>query len=184
MIVAFSGYARSGKDTAAAVLVEEGGWTRLAFADILRKCVLALDPWVYPNNINTDDPMLMSEVIKKWGWDGYKGSFYSDDVRRLLQRMGTEVGRNILGDDIWVDATLRDCREGVNYVITDCRFPNEALAVKEINGRVFRITMPGLGPVNDHPSETSLDDWKFDGTIMNIQGRKEDFKEKVRRLFL
>lgn len=186
MILAFSGYARSGKDTAASVLVEEGGWKRLAFADVLRECVLALNPFVLSNDsvVPQDwDAQHLQNVINVWGWDGYKKSPFSDDIRRLLQRMGTEVGRNILGENIWVDATLNKMEEGQNYVITDCRFPNEAKAVEDRGGRVMRINRLGVGPINDHPSETSLDDWKFFGIITNHDD-EETFKQKIRRLYL
>lgn len=182
-LVAFSGYARSGKDTAAAVLVEEGGWERLAFADVLRDCLEALDPQVKSQTFGDYRHMALSTVLYEWGWDKYKESPYSDDIRRLLQRLGTEVGRNILGENIWVDATLAKMEPGKRYVITDCRFPNEAQAVVKNNGQVFRIKRKGYGPINNHPSETSLDDWNFLGLINN-DTTLEEFKDKVRRTFL
>ncbi len=55
-----------------------------------------------------------------------------------------------------------------NWVITDVRFPNEAQAIKEKGGYVIRIDRPGVKPINDHPSETSLDTWKFDYKIDNV----------------
>jgi hypothetical protein len=44
-LVAFSGYARSGKDTAADALLPLG-FQRVAFADKLRECLYALNPTV------------------------------------------------------------------------------------------------------------------------------------------
>jgi hypothetical protein len=52
-------------------------------------------------------------------------------------------------------------------VFTDTRFTNEADAIRERNGKVFRISRPGYGPVNNHPSETALDTYKFQAHILN-----------------
>lgn len=172
MLVAFSGYARSGKDEAAKALVELG-FRRVAFADKLRDFLLALDPIVAPYEVR------VSEVIRMHGWDGYKGTSYGPEVRQLLQRLGTECGRDLLYENVWVDAALKDVTPESNFVVTDCRFPNEAAAVKSRGGKIYRIVRPGVGPANDHPSETSLDDYTFDGILIN-DGTLDEFHQKVR----
>ena len=54
-----------------------------------------------------------------------------------------------------------------NWIITDTRFPNEAQAIKDRGGIIIRIDRPGVKPINNHPSEIGLDDWKFDYKIAN-----------------
>lgn len=179
MIIGLSGYARSGKDEAAKALVE-AGFIRLAFADKLREVLYALDP-IVDNNSNSHGPITVSKVIDAVGWDGYKETEYGPEIRRLIQRLGTEAGRNTLWDSIWVDATMRQIEPGKRYVITDCRFPNEAQAVKDAGGDVWRIQRDGVGPANDHPSEISLDDWDFDGVVAN-NGTIEEYHRKIRAL--
>jgi hypothetical protein len=66
-----------------------------------------------------------------------------------------------------------------NWILTDCRFPNEAQAVKERGGMIIRINRPGITAVNAHPSETSLDDYDFDAVIDN-DGTIEDLYNKVK----
>jgi hypothetical protein len=88
-------------------------------------------------------------------------------VRRLLQVFGTEVGRKLIADDIWVTSTLSQLDPDGKYVITDCRFPNEAAAIKELGGTMIRIIRHGYQPVNAHVSETSLDDYPFDYVLWN-----------------
>jgi hypothetical protein len=87
-------------------------------------------------------------------------------VRDMLQKLGTDAIRDGLHPDAWVNALMADYR-WQNWVITDCRFPNEAKAVRDNGGVVIRIERPGVGPVNSHPSETALDNWDFDYKIMN-----------------
>lgn len=178
MLIAISGYARAGKDTVADRLCDVHGWERLAFADLLRECAKALNPIVGQvlvelpmlgtdkvEYLETDGLVTYQESLERYGYDKSKELY--PEFRGILQRLGTDVGRRLLDDNIWVDATLAKCEEGKNYVFTDARFPNEATAISGRGGRVVRVERPGVGPANDHPSETSLDDWPFDAVYQN-----------------
>lgn len=183
-VIALSGYARSGKDEAAKVLVEEYGFTRVAFADKLRDVLYALNPIIIADPIPLRETGLpptstVQVVINEYGWNGYKETRWSKEIRRLLQRLGTEAGRQTLYDSIWVDAALTGHDDDARLVITDTRFENEAQAVKDAKGEVWRISRRGVGPVNNHSSETSLDFWNFDMIIQNDK-TLEEFKERVR----
>lgn len=179
MIVGLSGYARSGKDEAAKVLVEEFGFRRVAFADKLREFLYALNPIVAMKH---DGWVYVQDVIDVYTWDGYKETEYGPEIRRLLQRLGTEAGRQVMWDSIWIDAALTGYSEDARIVVTDCRFPNEAQAIKSRGGKVWRITREGVGPANSHASETSLDDWRFDAWLDN-NGTLEEYREVIRNGF-
>jgi hypothetical protein len=184
VIIGLSGYARSGKDEAA-VALQQIGFKRVAFADKLREVLYQLDPLIAPTPekyfVEAKNPVRLKEVIDDYGWGTYKETRYATEIRRLLQRLGTEAGRQTLWDSIWVDAAFAGLAPEDNVVVTDCRFPNEAEAVKERDGEVWRITRAGVGPANSHASETSLDDWDFDVSIMN-DGSLEDYHGLVREL--
>lgn len=179
-IIGLSGYARSGKDEAARVLVEEFGFIRVAFADKLRDFLYALNPIVDYLDSNGDivGPRKVQSIIDDVGWDGYKNTHYRDEIRRLLQRLGTEAGRETLWDSVWIDAALTGLPEDARVVITDARFENEAQAVTDRGGQMWRITRDGVGPINDHPSETSLDDWNFDKQVRN-SGSLLDYRDNI-----
>lgn len=202
-LVGLSGYARSGKDEAAKVLVDEYGFKRIAFADKLRDFLYALNPIVKHinakvqlktpggiKNLMLDDKtpstitlgVRLRDVIDRYGWDGYKETPYSQEIRELLQRLGTEAGRQTLWDSIWIDAALHDLDPNGNYVVTDVRFPNEAEAITQRGGRLVRIIRDGVGPANSHASETSLDDYPFIHGLRN-DGSLEDFRENVKVYF-
>lgn len=182
MIIGLSGYARSGKDEAAKIMVKEFGFTRVAFADKLRECLYELNPIVSDKHDFTlagryEKYVKVQDVIDKYGWDGYKNTPFTHEIRRLLQRLGTEAGRNTLGENIWVDAALNVDHE--NIVVTDTRFPNEAKAIVDRGGEIWRVTRWGVTKANDHPSETSLDDWPFDKIVIN-DGDLETYQMKIR----
>jgi hypothetical protein len=117
-------------------------------------------------------------------------------VRDFLQKLGTDGLRDGLHENTWVNALMADYvprheqwTEGSldihkygllpNWIITDCRFPNEAKAVRERDGVIIRINRPGVTAVNAHPSETALDDYDFDDVIVN-DGSIQDLYEKVK----
>ena len=175
-VIGLSGYARAGKDSVAKMLVEYHGFTAVAYADLLRSCVEALNPILGVDNY--ERVWRYQDALHSFGYEGAKESFVGDEFRGVLQRMGTEVGRKKLGDNIWVEATMNSLVPGGRYVITDCRFPNEAQAVLDKAGYVVRVNRPGYGPANAHPSETSLDDWLFDWYIPN-DGTLEQLSDRV-----
>lgn len=164
MIIGLSGYAQSGKNATAELLVEKEGFRQIAFADGLRRCVEALDPIVDYIGIS---PLRYNEAMARYGYETAKAEF--PEFRGVLQRMGTEVGRNLLGENVWVELTFATIRSEpeANWVITDCRFPNEFDAIKANGGRVLRVTRPGHEACNDHVSEHALDGHSFDGYIDN-----------------
>jgi len=170
MIIGLNGYAQSGKDEAARALVEQG-FERRAFADILRRVAYATDPYV----VWKGDVERISAVVDDVGWDTAKTE--SMDIRRLLQRLGTEGGRAILGENVWVEATLGDAGDE-DIVVTDVRFSNEADYIKKCGGVVVNITRPGVGPVNGHISDNAMENYPFDEYLRN-DGSVEDLHAMI-----
>ena len=102
-------------------------------------------------------------------------------VRDFLQKLGTDAIRDGLHENTWVNATLVDYTTESDWIITDTRFPNEAEAIKKAGGIIIRVERPGVKPVNPHPSETSLDKWKFDHVINN-DGSLTDLTKKIKKV--
>ena len=177
MIIGLSGKAGSGKDTVANILVEEFGYKRVAFGDKIKECLLALDPIVTWNYYESgyEDSTRLSELVAEVGWDKTK---QDPEVRRLLQRMGTEVGREILGEWVWIGAAYRNFSVKNKVVITDVRFENEAGTIRVFHGEVWRIERD-IPAINNHASETELDGWEFDRVIQN-DGTLEELAIRVR----
>jgi hypothetical protein len=126
---------------------------------------------------NCDEPVVRLSGEVGRGWDSAKRD---PEVRRLLQRMGTEAGRNIHGEDCWIRIAKRKVDEAPgNVVITDVRFANEAQAIRSWGGKVIRIERPNVGPVNGHASEALA--FEPDAVIEN-SGTIEELHDQVREL--
>jgi len=93
-----------------------------------------------------------------------------------MQLFGTEFGRKMLGDDIWLRvantmldgvAAAPEYQDFIGVVITDVRFENEADWILGHGGHVIRVERPGVGPVNGHVSENPLPDYLVSYTLKN-----------------
>ena len=96
MIIGLSGYSQSGKDTVAEILVKQYGYKRMAFADKIREALYTLNPVV---NAIGNEFIYLQRLVDSSGWDEAKKN---PEVRRLLQTLGAEVGRDLIDPSVWV----------------------------------------------------------------------------------
>lgn len=184
LVIGLHGAKRVGKDTAGAVLVEHAGFERLSFAARLYATLLATDPMVPVPTGRAGLTFVvyrrLSDVVAERGWERAKDEV--PEVRRLLERLGTEGVRVNVGESTWIDAALQDVKPGGRYVITDVRMENEAEAIHALGGEVWRITRPGFEPDGSHLSNSGLPDEMVDRTIVNDGGRAA-LRAKVLSIF-
>jgi hypothetical protein len=89
--------------------------------------------------------------------------------RQAMQTLGTEWGRDIMGEDFWV----RIMENRLNFyfdmpvVVDDLRFPNEYHMLRKRGAKIVRIQRDSIKDVGSHPSEGLLDGFEFDVTINN-----------------
>lgn len=172
LLIGLSGYAQAGKDTIGQFLVNSYGFKRIAFADRLKDMALALDPLVHGE-------VRLSRIVENHGWDNAKERY--PEVRRTLQRLATEVIRDRVDPDYWLDFAFGQMLSEDKIVITDVRFPNEIERIHESGGVLIRIERPGINAVNAHSSEMAWNDADFDYIVTN-DASVEDLYTEVEKL--
>lgn len=144
MVVGICGFKAHGKDTAAQVLTQKFGFTRLAFADGVKKVVAEILHiplwWLH-------DPSRKEEMHEPSG----------KTYRQWMQLMGTEVGRNIWGD-AWINWWKGEVEalDLQRVVVTDMRFWNEfnMITEGEWDALTLRVRDPRKADAADmHESE-------------------------------
>jgi len=159
-LIALSGRKGSGKSMVASLLQKKlKGYTQQAFAAPLKATVRDLTGCNIYDLENQEFKQKDSPISKP------DGGFYT--YREILQLVGTDLMRKGLNDNIWIDALFSGYSPDRKWIITDCRFPNECVAVGERGGIVIRINRPGLDESDPHPSETALDTCPFKYFINN-----------------
>lgn len=150
MIIGVSGKIFSGKDTVGRIiqiLDPKNKWEIKKYADPLKDVICIL--------IGCTREQLESQAFK----DSYLSSEWDlplkkYTVRKLLQEVGTDAIRNVIHTNAWVNALFNKYKEYddiqvnsiypilhkyPNWIITDCRFINEAEAIKKRGGVVIRV---------------------------------------------
>ena len=100
-------------------------------------------------------------------------------VRQLLQELGTNAMRNTLHENVWVNALMADYNKDSNWIVTDCRFPNEAKIIEEKGGILLRVERSTCN-LGTHTSETALDNFPFEHVIFN-NGSMDDLRNEVKK---
>lgn len=194
MIVGINGYAGSGKDTVGK-LIQIASCPNIPdgydIDELVNNYHILHEWWIeeqsgweikkWAGKLKTIGSLLTGIPVEKFEDQEFKktqlGPQWGMTVRDFLQKLGTDGLRTGLHENTWVNALMADY-EGLydidtdrttwpKWIITDTRFPNEAQAIKNAGGIVIRVDRPGCKPINDHPSETGLDNWDFDHRIMN-----------------
>lgn len=170
-IVGIAGKAESGKTTFANILKEQ--------LELENKRVLL---------INYGD--FVKFIAKQYySWNGEK----DENGRTLLQRIGTEQGRNKVSENIWVDMvinTVEVAKEDYDIaIVADCRFPNEFDRWNEhgynmLKIKIMRITHESklTEEQKQHPSEIALDNYNDDIIIIQNEGSLDDLQNIAKQM--
>jgi len=129
-LIGISGVMGAGKDTVANLIValRPRELRRYAFATPLKEGVKSMFGWT---SDQIEDRTFKEAIDPRWGFS----------PRKAMQLLGTEYGRNLLRDDIWMHAARNFHEESVHQqkgtLITDVRFENEAEWIRSVAGSVI-----------------------------------------------
>lgn len=90
--------------------------------------------------------------------------------RKILELVGTELGRTLLAEDVWLRTMYHSVPKGTNLVIvTDVRFNNEAELIRQLDGKIILILAPkNIHSIkSDHPSARPINASFITHTIAN-----------------
>lgn len=199
-VIGIGGKLQHGKDVVADHLVNELGWQKIGMSDALHEIMLVLNPFIPVQKIKITKRKFLGIKFGEKG-ESYTGVIrYADlvekvgyveakkdsEVRRLLQVMGTEVGRKMIDTNIWTKAMTKKVRQAkkegaTGVIVTGIRFPNESKAIKTLEGELWWIERPGhvtAAGATTHDSENSLSEDDFEVVIIN-DGTLNDLRAKV-----
>ena len=179
-LIACHGLPGAGKDAFAKHIMKSGGWRRVAFAEPLKR---GLEAMLGIPMEDIENPEIKNAPNYKFG----------RSIRYMAQTIGTEWGRRLIIDSIWVDLAEEKIRkawdEGLGVIITDLRFENEAIRVHELGGKTIHIIRDNnkhtdesaKNGVASHPSDVVLSADYIDYQLLN-NGSLSEFYSECERL--
>lgn len=197
MIVGLVGFIGAGKGTVGDLL-RLHGYKQASFAGALKDTASQMFGW--------DRTLLEGDTDESRNFREQKDDFWSQrfgydfSPRLALQLLGTEAGRNVFHEDIWIYALENRIRNHRNVVVTDTRFPNEIEFIRSKGGVIVEVKrgerpewyetalkentdLKYLGKMNEKYSDIHVSEWAWIGkhidyTIEN-GGTFDDLKLKV-----
>lgn len=165
MLIGITGHKCSGKSTISQILSEALNYDIKSFATPLKKMVCALLNCTMSQLEDYD--FKENTKVPKHLWPYCANGQHT--VRALLQGLGDVMRKE--NPNVFVNCTLHDVEDKV--VISDCRFPNEAYAIKKKGGVIIKIIRDGVDVSDEHQSETKIDSIDADYIIENNSSLKE-----------
>lgn len=162
-IIGIGGPFGSGKDECAkAVTGMFDNAVIVRFADGVRDGLMRMNPFVHANANGKAFRLL--EIINAIGWEHAKRTY--PEIRRLMQAYGDDAGRQIHGDDCWVNRLkariyelehIGDDKRPQCYVVPDVRYPGEVDFINKFGLGCMFVDRPGIDATEaarQHSSES------------------------------
>jgi hypothetical protein len=161
-IIGLVGPMGSGKSVVAKI-IEDYGYKRVRFSAPLKNMFRA---------IGLDDKHIEGRLKEK-PCDLLSGA----TPRHCMQTLGTEWARDMIAKNFWTNLWKAEVEKhntnsflrggsGGKVVAEDCRFPNEAIAIKQMGGEIWAVKRNGYG-YSGHSSETEMAEIQATKTVLN-----------------
>lgn len=167
--IGITGEAGAGKNTLADMLNLAFNTKILAFADTVKEMLIVLGIDDIDKYKKVPHPIL------------------GKTSRFLMQRLGTEFGREYLGEDIWIKVLSNRAKGLKVCIVSDVRYLNEAQYIRD-NGALVHINGRG-GIGKEHSSESGVPfkdgDFKIDNdlSLSHLEVQSEILIRLIKRIY-
>jgi hypothetical protein len=185
VIIGLCGKAGTGKSTVAQIITKQFGFKELSFAETLKEICAYIfngelkyftDPtlkqkqfkeFMQLSNLHLESLQLQLGQrnifvtigqIRKWKKILKDQTTIFTCPRDILQFVGTELMRNVVGQNVHVKLLENRLNPFEDFVISDVRFDNEGEMIKKLGGKIIEILGTGvIAPKDDkHASEKGI----------------------------
>lgn len=172
-IIGCIGIQGAGKDSVCKILESVYYYKMRGFSDPGYESLYKLDPFIQQYQEN------LRGIVDRYGWETAKRS--CDEIRVFLQKIGTDCGRDVFGQDCWInvmhDRRMEDGK--LSTAIRDVRFENEIHYIRHNMGKIIWVKRPGVANVGDTHRSESLDRAKYADAIIENTGSLKDLEDRV-----
>jgi energy-coupling factor transporter ATP-binding protein EcfA2 len=168
MIIGLTGKKGCGKSSVARIIAEQYNYGIKSFATPIKLMLSAMGL----SNDELYDPKKKEDIIPEFG----------KSPRELMQLLGTEFGRTLVSQNIWVTSLEKHLDRSKNYVIDDVRFANEAAMIRAHDGVIVRVVRGLDDSPDEHISEAGINSELINYEIQNISCYETDLQNEVNQV--
>lgn len=184
MIIGVIGKMGTGKDTVAKMIKEiqpEYGWEVRQFSAKLKQVASILT--------GIDVARFDDQQFKRQQMDPEWNMTY----REFLQRLGTDAIRNVLHNNVWINALMAEYKliehkigdnlvvnRYPNWIISDVRFINEAETIRRMGYPLVKIIRDVSS--DNHVTETEMDKYHRHHYEIDNNGNLDNLRDQVKSL--
>lgn len=147
-VIGITGRKRHGKDTVARELVLNG-FKVLRFADPLKEMLRAF--YRAHDLVESEIERRLEGDLKEHPCIYLNGR----SPRYAMQTLGTEWGRDLIDNNLWVDSLHRRASLHDKVAVPDVRFDNECAKIHEMDGKIVRVDASKRVPEDTHSNHSS-----------------------------
>jgi hypothetical protein len=167
-VVGCIGTQGSGKDEICNYLRDKHSFVKVGFSDPIYELLWEMNPILEVAVFEQWTPEITRyrDLVAKIGID--KAKRYYTEIRRWLQIIGTEYGRNTFGPDCWIRALDARIKDSPFVAVRDVRFENEIDYIRARGGFIVWV-QSNRAPKRDtsHDSEKLVFADHADYTVQN-----------------
>jgi hypothetical protein len=126
----------------------------------------------------------VSELMRGLSVEYNKNDGFS--MRQLMQIVGTDIGCNVLGKDIWLnfmlDVWLKSLQKGIYeyFIVTDCRQSHEIQMFRAMQANILHVNRTCINSTDTHITEVGIEPLKNEQIIENST-TLDDLYESVKQ---
>lgn len=158
-LIGFCGYKGVGKTEAAKTLIDNLGYTDVQFSGALKTMLESYLQYVGVENTKDYTDGLFKNHRSRY--------FCDKDFRHIMQSLGTDWGRNMVGQDFWIRAWNMKIKNLERIVVSDVRFPDEVETIRDKGGIIIKIHRPKYLNLDEHESEQNFPNLRHDYEVVN-----------------
>lgn len=147
MIVGISGLRNSGKTSVAQALALHG-YVEMSFASKLKEVCSVLFNWPMSRlESNLPEDKVWKETVDEFASSMFDNA-YPLSPRFALQYIGTDLFRNNFHQNFWIGILKMNIlrQDHTKIVISDVRFDNEAHMIRQMGGKIVKLTHQFANP--------------------------------------
>lgn len=171
VVIGVVGYKSAGKDTFAEYMQTKRVYVKYAFATPLKKACQTL---FLLSEQQLHDPIEKEVIDSRWNLS----------PRQMFQFLGTDVMRNQIHSDFWLQHFLHwyQNHKEQDIIVTDVRFQNEVDIIKQCGGIIIRINRQISQ--DDHVSERGISELHGIDYVIENTSSLEDYHHRIDDFFL